>query len=190
MNAPAMSLTGRKTRLSTTGGMDRTALERELEALHAQSFAWALVCCGHDRHEAEDMLQNAYVRVLDGRARFAGRSSFRTWLFGVIRRTAAQAQRRRRWRARLRNGRSIDMVADAPLAADLCAERSERAVRLRAALERLPDRQQQVLELVFYHGMTIEESGRIMGITVGTARTHYERGRKALMRRLQSEDPE
>lgn len=170
--------------------MDPTALERELGALHAQSFAWALVCCGHDRHEAEDVLQSAYVRVLDGRARYAGRSSFRTWLFGVIRRTAAQARRRRRWRARLRNGRGIDMVADAPLPADLCAEQSERAERLRAALVELPARQQQVLELVFYHAMTIEESSRIMGVRVGTARTHYQRGKESLMRRLRPEDPD
>ena len=75
--------------------MDPTELERLLETLHAKSFAWALVCCGHDRADAEDALQSAYLRILDGRARYGERSSFSTWLFGVIRRTGAEERRKR-----------------------------------------------------------------------------------------------
>ena len=164
--------------------MERSALERELEALHAQSFAWALVCCGHDRADAEDALQSAYLRVLDGSARFGGRSTFRTWLFGVIRRTAAQERRRRWWLGRHGNGRSAEEHADDAPNADLCLERREREERLVTALRRLPGRQQEVLELVFYHEMTIEEAGEVIGVALGTARTHYERGKKNLLRSL------
>jgi RNA polymerase sigma-70 factor (ECF subfamily) len=164
--------------------MERSALERKLEALHAQSFAWALVCCGHDRAEAEDALQSAYLRVLEGSARFGGRSAFRTWLFGVIRRTAATERRRRWWFGRLRNGDRAEEVADATPTADARVEQSERATRLEAALRCLPRRQQEVLELVFYHEMTIEEAGHVIGVALGTARTHYERGKKNLLRSL------
>src|SRR5438132_11516583 len=76
----------------------RCALERH----HAESFGWALVCCGRDRVEAEDVLQASYLKVLDGKARFDGRSSVKTWLFGVIRRTAAEERRRRLLRFRVR----------------------------------------------------------------------------------------
>src|ERR1044071_2209519 len=81
--------------------MDRAELERQLQAIHAASFAWALACCDRDRNDAEDVLQTVYVKVLDGKARFDGRAAFRTWLFAVIRTTAA-AQRRTRWLRRLR----------------------------------------------------------------------------------------
>jgi RNA polymerase sigma-70 factor (ECF subfamily) len=164
--------------------MEQSALERELEALHAQSFAWALVCCGHDRADAEDALQSAYLRVLDGSARFGGRSAFRTWLFGVIRRTAATERRRRWWFGRLRNGAEGEDSADATPGADVRLETNERAARLQGALRCLPRRQQEVLELVFYHGMTIEEAGQVIGVALGTARTHYERGKKNLLRSL------
>src|SRR5438034_9070636 len=75
-------------------------LAAQLEQLHAAAFGWALSCCAWDRPAAEDALQSSYLKILDGRARFAGRSSFRTWVFGVIRRTAQAARRRglrRRW---------------------------------------------------------------------------------------------
>ena len=66
----------------------------ELERLHGASFGWAMSCCGHRREEAEDVLQTSYLKVLDGSARFAGGASFKTFLFAVIRRTAAERRRR------------------------------------------------------------------------------------------------
>jgi DNA-directed RNA polymerase specialized sigma24 family protein len=72
--------------------MEATDLRRELELLHADSFGWALSCCRQRKDDAEEVLQTAYIKVLDGRAKFEGRSSFRTWFFGVIRRTASEQQ--------------------------------------------------------------------------------------------------
>jgi DNA-directed RNA polymerase specialized sigma24 family protein len=76
--------------------MDDVELKRELERAHADCFGWAMACCQRDRDDAEEVLQTVYLTVLDGRARYDGRSSFRTWLFGVIRLTAA-SERRKAW---------------------------------------------------------------------------------------------
>src|SRR5436309_2315710 len=80
--------------------MSPEALELELDRLHPAAFGWALACCMGDRAAAEDALQTSYLKILDGRARFDGRASFRTWLFAVVRYTAAGLRRRawlRRW---------------------------------------------------------------------------------------------
>src|SRR5437879_12590145 len=74
--------------------MSPADLTAKLEELHAAAFGWALSCCSWDRAAAEDVLQATYLKLLDGRARFDGRSTFRTFVFGVIARTARDARRR------------------------------------------------------------------------------------------------
>jgi RNA polymerase sigma factor (sigma-70 family) len=158
--------------------MDTATLRRHLEDCHRECYAWTLSCCDRDSAEADDVLQTAYLKVLDGRARFDGRSSFRTWLFGVIRRTAAD-ERRRRIVRRLRHavlGHDIAALDDSALA----TESGERRAKLRVALTHLPRRQREVLLLVFYHDLTIHEAAQALSIGLGSARTHYERGKRRL----------
>ena len=59
-------------------------------------------------------------------------------------------------------------------------ERDEQAAQLRAALEKLPARQAETLHLVFYQDLSISEAAVIMGVSLGSARTHYERGKTRL----------
>lgn len=166
--------------------MDRAELEQQLQTHHAASFAWALACCDRDRENAEDVLQTVYVKVLDGKARYEGRAAFRTWLFAVIRRTAA-SQRRSQWLRRLRfvNDEADRAGESEPVDREIV--RSERAVALVRALKRIARRQREILELVFYHDMTIEEAGRTLGISIGSARVHYERGKKRLSTLLEAQ---
>ena len=161
-----------------------TTMEAELAEIHAESFGWALACCHRDRSLAEEVLQVAYVKVLDGSARFDGRSSFKTFLFGVIRRTALE-QRRARWLSARRLTLWFASRADAPQPADpeAASMRSESARALAAALERLSARQREVLHLVFSQDLTIEQAAGVLGIGTGSARQHYERG-KARLREL------
>lgn len=158
--------------------------EAELTRCHEASFGWALRCCGYDRAEADEVLQTAYLKVLDGRARFAGRSQPKTFLFGVIRRTASERRRRERL-GRLLPGRIAEPIApESPQ--DQAARDDETALLLRC-LAQLGRRQQEVLHLVFYGEMTIEAAAKIMGVGVGTARTHYARGKRHLRERLTAE---
>lgn len=167
---------------ATAAPVDEFAHVRaELPRHHADCVGWAMACCGFDRLEAEDVLQVSYLKVLDGRAVFGGRSTFRTWLFGVIRRTAAE-QRRRRFLGRFVRstpdpGRAL--VDASPSAAEALVQREEHDA-LRRALLRLSLRQRQVLHLVFQQELTVEGAAAVMGVSVGSARTHYARGKARL----------
>lgn len=157
--------------------MDPT-LRRDIEQLHDASFAWALACCAFSRDEAEDVLQTVYLKVLDGRARHDGRSSLRTWLFAVIRNTAAD-RRRQSWIWSL----GLDRLWHKRVPAAAGADGAERA-QVRRALAALPARQREVIELVFYHDLTVEEAAGVMGVSVGSARVHYDRAKRRLAERL------
>lgn len=166
--------------------MTRQDLAQELERLHPASFSWALSCCRRDREEAEEVLQTSYLKLLEGQARFDGRSSFKTFLFGVIRRTAAEQRRRRalyalwleRW-GRTADGGSVQTAAAEPPVDHLR--------RLDAALAHLPRRQREVIELRLQHEMTIEEAAGALSISIGSARVHFARAKERLRRLLGEE---
>ncbi|MBI2838310.1 MAG: RNA polymerase sigma factor [Acidobacteria bacterium] len=152
-----------------------------MERHHAESYGWAMACCRRDSAEAEAVLHAAYVKVLEGKARFDGLASFKTWLFSVIRRTGADEWRRRVLR-KLRLAKhleSLPRVAECERPDD-AVYRSEVQSMFRAALAALPRRQQEVLQLVFYHDLSLVEAARAMDISVGSARTHYDRGKRHL----------
>ena len=164
--------------------MDETELRNSLISLHSASFAWAMVCC-RDRELAEEVLQSVYVKVLDGHARHAGRSSFRTWLFAVIRNAARDRCRQRRWsRVTRLEFESLSQLVDSntgnhrPLPDELSM--------IRSAIGKLPKRQQQIAHLVFYEDLTIDGAAEVMGISIGSARQHYARAKDALRTSLKT----
>jgi RNA polymerase sigma factor (sigma-70 family) len=169
--------------------MNRDELEAELARMHPDAFAWALRCASGRREEAEDSLHAAYFRIIDGKARFDGRSSFRTWLFGVIRRTALE-ERRKGWLRVVRLQRWFerrgDETGDRTDPGGLVA--GETAARLRTALGALSTRQREILHLVFYQELSVQEAAGVLGMPVGTARTHYERGKARLRGMLAGEE--
>ena len=160
--------------------MKQAELRSQLEQHHPAAYGWALHCCGRNADEAEDVLQTAYLKILDGKARFNDNSSFRTWLFGVIRNTARD-QRRSWWRRFFRDHEwSADRQSnDSQI--DPAAE--SRTAELRNAMTELSERQREVLHLTFYQELTVEQAARVMGVSIGSARTHCERG-KARLRHL------
>ena len=175
------------TSVTTGAAMSRVDLEQELERLHPAAFGWALSCCGGDRAAAEDALQATYLKILDGRALFEGRSTFMTWVFGVLRRTAAEERRRGRdwhWSPLSLLGSHAATGSDRHHS-DAGVLRSEESRQLSAALDTLPARQREVLHLVFYQDLTIAEAAAVVGVGLGTARTHYARGKAALRRLLE-----
>ena len=152
-----------------TEPLDHAGLAAALKQHHEVAWAWAMACCRRDRDAAHDVLHDAYLAVLQGRARYLGRSSFKTWLFGVIR-VCAQAARRRRMVLSL----ILDPIADL---SQLAAPPVEPALlatsrRLRGELAALPIRQRQVVALVFEHDLTLDEAALVLGVSPGACRRH------------------
>jgi RNA polymerase sigma factor (sigma-70 family) len=65
--------------------------------------------------------------------------------------------------------------------------RDDASRQLIAALKQLPARQRDVLHLVFYQELTIAAAADVIGVSIGSARVHYERG-KARLRQILGEE--
>ncbi len=162
--------------------MDIAELKAELETLHSASFGWALHCCRRDRAEAEEVLQMVYLKILEGKACFRGDASLKTWLFAVIRKTAISEHRKNL----LRKLRWSDMSEQRATSVSLLEqpgrafEKSEAQAMFQDALNSLPRRQREALHLVFYQDLSLSEAAEVMGISIGSARQHYDRGKKCL----------
>ena len=172
--------------------MDIAELKDELEKLHSASFGWALSCCRRDYAEAEEVLQTVYLKILEGKAQFRGESSLKTWLFAVIRKTAIGEYRKKLVRSLVFIG-GLDRRNDSTPAADLPGadfEKLEIQKQFRVALAKLPPRQREVLHLAFYEDMSLSEAAGVMGISIGSTRQHYERGKRHLREWLSKTETE
>jgi RNA polymerase sigma-70 factor (ECF subfamily) len=154
-----------------------------LAALHDELFGWAMSRVGFDRDEAEDLVQQAYVELLSGRAVFNGDSSLKTFAFRVVQNLASTGFRKLAVRRRYAN---IDAVDDVAPPVD---DRPD-ADAVWSAVMRLPARQRDVIELVFCRELTVDEAARVMGIGAGSARTHYARAKDRLAEWLGEFDDE
>ena len=152
-----------------------------LEAIHGQVFGWALSRCDFDRVAAEDLMQQAYVELLSGNARFDNKSSLKTFVFAVVQNLARSRFRRLSSRMRLAQRLQAEPVTD-HVGQGTMDEQGD----VWRAVHRLPARQRDVIELVFCRDMTIEEASAVMGVSVGTGRVHYDRAKKALRDKLRN----
>ena len=151
-----------------------------LEAIHSQVFGWALSRCDFDRPAAEDLMQQAYVELLSGSARFDNKSSLKTFVFAVVQNLARSRFRRLSSRLRLAKrieAEPVDQVEHEPM---------DEQGDVWKAVHRLPARQRDIIELVFCRDMTVEEASAVMGVSVGTGRVHYDRAKKALRDKLRN----
>lgn len=149
--------------------MNRNQLDTFLRKHHQEAFLWARQCCGFDGELAKDVIQQVYLKVLEGKARMKTEAHPKTWLFSVIRFTAMDELRSK--------GKWQEVEIEENMAWETEPEESDSHESL---IRRLPKMQQEVLLMVFYHDMTLEEAAQVLQLHIGTVRTHYDRGKKKL----------
>ena len=152
-----------------------------LKGIHDQLFGWALSRCDYDAAAAEDLVQQAYLELLSGKALFDERSSLKTFVFAVVQNLARSRYRRK--------ARHLKLIMEHASEVDSAASPEEPAAAgsLWNAVAMLPPRQRDIVELLFLREMTIEQASTVMGVTVGTGRVHYDRAKKALRQQLAEE---
>jgi RNA polymerase sigma-70 factor (ECF subfamily) len=141
-------------------------------------FVWrSLRRLGAPEHALEDATQDVFLVAARRLDEFEGRSSIRTWLFGVAMRVV-RTQRRTSWR----HQRKVDALAtakpDSP-DTDPMAQRDAQRLLL-ALLEQLDDDKRAVYVLAELEGMTVVEIAEGLGANVNTIYTRLRAARQQL----------
>lgn len=162
----------------------RPLLERYNESLTL--FIYGFV---HNMEDAEELMMDAFATVAAGRSVFAGRSSFRTWLFSIGHKMALMHIRKNRIRTVPYEDVAADISARAELT-ELSIMEEKRNLRLYQALESINPEYRQVMYLMYFEEMTNEEICRVMNKNRKQIYNLADRGRRALREKLQNEFPD
>ncbi len=128
-----------------------------------------------DRHEAEDLVQEAFRSAWKSRKLFRPGRGERAWLASILRRRAADHWRRPRPPTVLAGEQNLEVgrPADDPL-------RDEFTDEMQAALKTLPDDLRETLLLVVVAELTHQEAANLLKIPLGTVLSRVSRARKRL----------
>lgn len=141
-----------------------------------RGIAYAIVACSDD---AEDVVQETFVRAYGAIAQYNGRHEFGGWIRRIAVNCAVEKLRDRERRDRL-----VRNVASArhqtPVSPPEHAARTELQARVRRAVERLPLRQRLAISLFGLDDMNLAETAQAMRCSVGTVKQHLYRARRRL----------
>ncbi|RCW43630.1 RNA polymerase sigma-70 factor (ECF subfamily) [Halopolyspora algeriensis] len=139
-----------------------------------------------DRHHADDLTQDCYVRAFSSLASFRGQASARSWLLAIARRVAADHLRRRRRRPQQAD--CVDWQSAAERVQPLQPAMSE-SYALRVALGELDADRREAFVLTQVLGLSYEETARVCGCRIGTVRSRVARARSDLAEHLRDDAP-
>ena len=153
--------------------------ERALAALierHAVRLHGFLARLARDRDDADDLLQDTWVRVARGARSFDPNRKVRPWLYGIAANLARDLHRRRGVRQRAVLDGSTAAATASP------AFRPLERLDLRERVARLPSRLREVLLLRFYEGLDEAEMAEALGVPKGTVKSRLHGAIRELRR--------
>jgi RNA polymerase sigma-70 factor, ECF subfamily len=154
---------------------DRAAAEAFVRA--TQPSLYRMLSYLAPASQAEDLLQETYLRAFAALSRFQARSPARMWLFAIARRVVADS-----YRTAARRPRTTALEEWHTEAAGVPAPDS--GVAIRQAVERLAPERREAFVLTQLFGLSYDEAAQVCGCAVGTIRSRVFRARAELVEAL------
>ncbi len=156
----------------------RCLVERYMK--QAYTIAYGFV---NDHHGAEEIAQDAFVRVFESLSSFRGEAAFSTWLYRIVTNLSLNrvTQMKRRREEQL-DGKHEEMIGETAL--DV-SQNIDVEGYIERALHELPTLQRAVVMLRHMNGLSTREVSQILHCSEGTVKTHLFRGLEKMRQKLQ-----
>jgi RNA polymerase sigma-70 factor (ECF subfamily) len=173
----AARATSDETLLDNISGGNRTAMHT-LYARHNVRVYRFILRMVRDASVAEDLVSQVFLDVWRTAGQFEGRSQVSTWLLSIARFKALTALRQRQHEDI--DQQDVMEIADGADTPEMALDRSRTNDILRACVAQLSDAHREIITLVYYHEMSVEQAGRFIGIPSSTVKTRMFYARKQL----------
>lgn len=161
--------------------MDESPFETVVSTLGPQIFAFLWRIVG-DGPEAEDCLQDTFLRAHKAFPRLEGEVNHRAWLYAIAN-NVARTHLRRRGNREARIVVLDEERSDGGASVERIVERRQEFELLREAVRALPHKQRAALMLRKYHGLEYAEIATVLGGSPAAARANVYQGLKRLRAR-------
>lgn len=162
--------------VSAVAGGREQALSVLYDRYHRQCFAFALRILGGEQ-DAEEAVQETFVRVWRSAGQYdSSRAGVASWVLSITRNLCIDEIRRRRRRVPELPTLDGALEVASHERTDLEAEREIVGAQVRQALTELTSEQRSAIELVYFHGLTSQEVGRILAVPAPTVRSRLRLG--------------
>ncbi|GAC1401847.1 MAG: RNA polymerase sigma factor RpoE [Candidatus Velthaea sp.] len=140
----------------------------------------------HDVEDAKDATQEAFFKAYRALQTFRPGAKFSTWIFTIAYHACCdRLARRKRF-----SGDELPDRADPAAGPETLAVRGDESGRLRAAIDALPEKYRTVITLFHVSGKQYEEIAEVLGLPMGTVKTHLFRAKELLRKALADSTPE
>jgi RNA polymerase sigma-70 factor, ECF subfamily len=129
-----------------------------------------------DAAMAEDLVSDVFIDIWRHAGRFEARSKVSTWILAIARFKAASARRRKSFE-QLDDG-AVASIADTTDDPEAAMQRTTCGAVLRDCLKQLSPEHREILDLIYYHGQSVAEVSRIVGVPENTVKTRAFHARK------------
>ncbi len=141
--------------------------------------AYAFSMC-RNWSDADDIVQDCYLRALKNWSQFDARGSRKSWLFGIARRACADWFRHNRHSVAVLPAEHLSDCADN----SLDKEKNDDAEAVWGAVKELKSEQADVINLRFAAQLSYADISQALGIPLGTVRSRLHRGLKAIRKKI------
>ena len=145
---------------------------RKLIVKYQEPLYWHIRRMVHIHEDADDVIQNTFIKVYKGIRKFKKESKLYTWLYRIASNEAITFLNKKNRKSSHISGDGIDSLEN-KLKADQYFDGDNAQMALIKAIETLPNRQKQVFRLRYYDEMSYKDMAEVLDITIGSLKASY-----------------
>ena len=150
-------------------------LERGFRMLvqeHQQNLYWQIRKILLNHEDADDVLQNVFIKIFKGLPKFKGESKLSTWMFRIAYNESMTFLKRKSKIVNINSAEMQEYLVQ-QLEADVYFTGDDIQMQLQKALARLPDRQREIFNMRYYDEIKFKDIARILELSEGAVKSSY-----------------